>query len=100
MYVSGVSEASRDLIDLARDVDKLGTALADGATDLAAKHAPVRSRISGNPVVSPARAVVTYAGVIYPAGFERAVIRELTPRAAHVVEDGIGNLITKRGLAS
>jgi len=120
-HVSGLREAVKKLEELTLEVDDLKDVMAKIAalaTEAAAKYAPSRSgklrasirgnRAKGKAVVTAGRATVRYAGAInygYPrrhikaAGFMQAADKEIGPQALDLYEQGINDVIVKKGLS-
>jgi len=120
-YVQGLRETVKKLEDFTVEVDDLKdvmATIADLATEAAAKHAPSRSgklrasirgnRAKGKAVVTAGRASVRYAGAINygwprrhikPAGFMQAADKEIGPKALELYEQGINDVIAKKGLS-
>ena len=120
-HVSGLRETVKKLEEFEVEVDDLKDVMAQIATlatEAAAQHAPSRSgklrasirgnRAKGKAVVTAGRATVRYAGAINygwakrhikPAGFMQTADKEIGPKALELYEQGINNLIAKKGLS-
>lgn len=119
-YVEGLRQTVKELQGLGVDLEDIKDSMAriaEAATDVAQANAPSRSgalrasirgnRAKGKAVVTAGRARVPYAGAInygWPRRgirgdhFMQAADEAIGPKAVAMLEDGINELIEKRGL--